>query len=105
MGIQKSSRCVAKYNITYFDFLWNPLPSAFPSKSLSAHEMWQCVERWNRNTQAEARNSPMDVLPVELPEAMTIEVVYVEEERKTGRDAGGESSRHSQERSDGTAPG
>jgi len=73
----KKKRMHAKYQITYFDALWNPLDE-FPKQTYTASDMVEAVERWNRLCQAEARNNPMTIPNVQLAEAMTIEVIYVE---------------------------
>jgi len=72
------SRVVAKYNVSYFDYSWNEMVERRRT-GITAHEMiHECVERWNQDTQREARNTDVVVIPNNIASYISIEVIYVE---------------------------
>ncbi len=69
-------RFVAKYSLTWYNFNWEQV--AGNGTLHTAHQMWECVERWNRENQRLARDPAVDITPPDHPVHVSIEVYYVE---------------------------
>lgn len=67
-----------RYRLVWYDFAWNEMERS--RETITASEMVEAIERWNRETQAEARNIATICPDVSIPSYVSIEVVYVQEE-------------------------
>jgi len=69
-------RCAAQYVLTWYDSEWNVLADA--QVLHTAHQMWECVERWNRHNQRVARDPAIVITDPTDPVFVMLEVRYVE---------------------------
>jgi len=69
-------RCAAQYFLTWYDMQWNVVADA--QVLHTAHEMWECIERWNRHNQCVARDPAILITHPEDPVFVMLEVRYVE---------------------------
>ena len=72
-------RVVAKYLLRWFDHAWNQIGKDGPP--LTAHEMCESIEAWNRHCQQSARDDALVVPDADCPCHVSIEVVYVQVEK------------------------
>lgn len=66
----------AMYSIAWFNYAWEQV--AGNGKLHSAHQMWECVERWNQQNQRIARDTDFAITDPLHPVHISIEVHYVE---------------------------
>lgn len=77
MEASKTERpCKAKYTIDWFNSAWEKV--AGNGTLHTAHQMWECVDRWNRENQRIARDPGVVITDPLHPVHISIEVHYVE---------------------------
>jgi hypothetical protein len=65
----------AMYRMTWYDWEWNELAST--AKLVSAHDMVESIEAWNRRVQGEARLPEVIISDPSIPIHVSVEVIFV----------------------------
>jgi len=66
----------AMYVLTWFNWNWEQVAGC--QHLHTAHEMWECLERWNVENQRNARDDEFDITDVDCPMLVSVEVRFVE---------------------------